>query len=187
VSLAIKQARFATQGGLSGDVGAGGLFSFAKKIGGFALRQASGLVPGGRTAFDVGASFFGKKGRGAPGSQRAKEVAFRLKGLVPPSGNVPSPGVGGFIERLLPGGATGFQSLACPSGFHPNKSSYFTQAGFVEKGSRCVKNRRRNPMNPRALDRAISRVDSGKRLQHKLASITTAKFTSGGKRKHPHD
>lgn len=87
---------------------------------------------------------------------------------------VPTPGVGGAIERFLPGGATGFQPAGgCPAGFHPNKGGYFTQAeGFVPKGTKCVKNRRRNPLNPRALDRAIGRITSAKRASAKLGRIT---------------
>lgn len=74
--------------------------------------------------------------------------------------------------------------LACPSGFHPNKSSYFLSDGtFVPEGSKCVKNRRRNPMNPRALDRAIGRLNSAKRVQNKLKSFSTDKYTASGTRK----
>lgn len=110
------------------------------------------------------------------------------------------PGIGGAIARALPGGGTGLMiprvagqlvpagmTLACPSGAHPNKSTYWLNNGTrVEKGTRCVRNRRRNPMNPRALSRAISRVDAGKALQGKLAEITTRKWTSAGKRKSEH-
>jgi hypothetical protein len=60
----------------------------------------------------------------------------------------------------------------CPSGYHPNKTGYYTQRGYVPKGSRCVKNRRRNPANPRANDRAISRVKSAKRYAATLGRIT---------------
>jgi len=53
---------------------------------------------------------------------------------------------------------------ACPVGSHLNKSSYFLKNGtFVPEGSRCVKNRRRNPLNPRAASRAISRLESAKK------------------------
>lgn len=77
----------------------------------------------------------------------------------------------------------------CPSGYHPNKSSYYRQmpdgSGVIHipKGTVCVKNRRRNPMNPKALRRAVSRVDAGKKWQAKLAEISTAKYTASGKKK----
>jgi len=94
-------------------------------------------------------------------------------------------------QQLIPGGKTGFElngngngvMLACPTGFHPNKTGYFTkgdcrtgtQAGFVEKGSKCVKNRRRNPLNARAADRAIGRIESAKRATKRLSRITIRK------------
>ncbi len=52
----------------------------------------------------------------------------------------------------------------CASGYHYNKTRYYsTRYGVVEKGSVCVKNRRRNPLNPRALSRAMSRVKSAQK------------------------
>ncbi len=55
-----------------------------------------------------------------------------------------------------------------PAGHHLNKTSYFLIDGtFVPARSRWVKNRRRNPLNPRALRRAISRIDAGKIWQGK--------------------
>jgi len=72
-------------------------------------------------------------------------------------------GVVGTGQRLLPGGASGFveatPGMGCPSGSHPNRSSYMTMSdGFVEKGTKCVPNRRRNPLNPRAARRSMSRL-----------------------------
>jgi len=80
------------------------------------------------------------------------------------------PGAG--VARFLPGGATGL-GTGCEGGFHPNKSSYFLKDGtFIEKGSRCVKNRRRNPLNPRAASRAISRLESAKKAVTRINRIT---------------
>ena len=73
--------------------------------------------------------------------------------------------------------------IECPKGYHPNKSAYYTSAGYHPKGSKCVKNRRRNPLNPRALGRAISRIDAGKKWQGKLREIETAKYTAAGNKK----
>jgi len=97
---------------------------------------------------------------------------------------VPSPGISGFVARRVPGGSTGYEvqapaagyELACPSGYHPNKSDYFLRDGtFVAKGSRCVKNRRRNPFNPRAADRAYSRMKSAKRAADKIEKFFGAR------------
>lgn len=63
--------------------------------------------------------------------------------------------------------------LACPSGYKPNKSGYWLKSGqYVEPGTKCVRYRRRNPMNPKALDRAIGRIDSAKKLKDKLSRVT---------------
>jgi len=81
----------------------------------------------------------------------------------------------GARQRFFPTGATGL-GAGCQSGFHPNKSSYRLLSGeLVEKGTRCVRNRRRNPMNPRALDRAIGRIVSAKKMSKKLGTISVRK------------
>ncbi len=78
----------------------------------------------------------------------------------------------GARQRFFPTGATGLGE-GCASGFHPNKSAYFLKNGtFVEAGSRCVKNRRRNPLNPRAASKAISRLESAKKAVGRINRIT---------------
>jgi len=72
--------------------------------------------------------------------------------------------------------STNGNGIGCATGFHPNKSDYFLKNGtFIQKGSRCVKNRRRNPLNPRAMDRAISRIVSGKKASSRMGRITIRK------------
>lgn len=128
------------------------------------------------------------------------------------------PGVRGVVQRILPGGATGFEvrnggrdfspqirprgvgavqfltegrsqastalqttevKLCCPGGMHANKADYFVKRrdangnfvgghDFVAEGSRCVANRRRNPLNPRALSRAMARTDSAVSIVDRL-------------------
>ena len=73
-------------------------------------------------------------------------------------------------------------AVACPKGYKPNKSAYYRRVKtplhpdgvlvYVTPGSRCVKIRKRNAANPRAIDRAIGRVKSAKRLSKKLSNIT---------------
>ena len=76
----------------------------------------------------------------------------------------------------LPADLAGRPAIGCQSGFHPNKTAYFLRDGtFVAPESRCVRNRKRNPMNPRALSRAIARVESGKRVAKRLSRITIRK------------
>lgn len=68
-------------------------------------------------------------------------------GVFPPGGiaGLPSGGfVGGRVPFItMPNGLPG-----CPSGYHPEKSGQ----------PYCVRNRRMNPLNPRALSRATRRV-----------------------------
>jgi len=85
------------------------------------------------------------------------------------------PGIGvtfnPFGSQSSPSTALGVQNGngACAVGSHLNKSSYFLKNGtFIQKGSRCVKNRRRNPLNPQAASRAISRLVSAKKATRSI-------------------
>lgn len=65
-------------------------------------------------------------------------------------------------------------------GYHLNKSGYYRRspAGsivYVPPRSVWVRNRRRNPLNPRALDRALGRVGSAKNASKRLAGVTIRK------------
>jgi len=77
-----------------------------------------------------------------------------------PSPRTPAPPTPG--TPITPGFVPG--TGECPGGYHWNKGRYLTRQGVVEQGTRCVKNRRMNPTNPRALARAIRRGDSFVRL-----------------------
>lgn len=73
-----------------------------------------------------------------------------------------TPGVGG--GGGCPPRGTRAPGILCPPGCHANKADYFLKGGtFVAAGSRCVTNRRRNPLNPRALDRAAGRLRSAQK------------------------
>lgn len=60
-------------------------------------------------------------------------------------------------------------------GYHTNKTRYAVVNGgdpyVVEAGTKCVKNRRRNALNPRALNRAVSRVAAAKKYAKMLDRI----------------
>lgn len=65
-------------------------------------------------------------------------------------------------------------------GYHLNKGGYYRRspAGsvvYVPPESVWVRNRRRNPLNPSALDRAMGRVTSAKNASKKLSRITIRK------------
>ena len=96
-------------------------------------------------------------------------------GLVPPPGfAAPVTGMGpgaGVMPTTVPQAAIG-----APSGYHVNESDYFLKDGtFVPAGSRWVKNRKRNPLNPRAASKAISRIEQLKRATSRFSRITIRK------------
>jgi len=156
-----------------------GLFDSFRKVLGVGARTALGLTGFG----GAGVAF----GSGISGSRRGPAARPRMGG---PRQVVPRPGIVGAAERFFPGGSTGLivengtGAIACESGHRPNKTSYFLKDGtFIEAGTRCVKRRQRNPLNPKAMSRAIGRIDGGKRFQNRMAQISTGKFTAAGKRK----
>jgi len=200
MSASIKVARMRTQGGVMAQRrvmgGDPGLFGSIGRLVGGAIKTVGKVVssvPGvGGVAGGVLGTVGGAIAGGGPKTIPAPRI--NLPTLIPtqtmPIPVTPSPGISGGIARLLPGGKSGYEVAVpmgvgqSPSGYHWNKSSYFLSDGtFVPEGSKLVKNRRRNAANPRALDRALGRVNSAKRLQHKLSKISTGKYTASGKRK----
>jgi hypothetical protein len=96
----------------------------------------------------------------------------------------PIPNLPGITGPLMmnPAQAQPGTQLACgaPQGTHVNKTSYFRRDGsgnamYVQKGTACVRNRRMNPLNPRALSRAMTRITSAKRAASCLGRITIRK------------
>jgi len=208
MSGAIKLARANSQGGgagtrampgvgYRGDPGFfGTVFGIAKKLGGEAL----GSLPGGGFAKDLVSRAFGGRSRkrniGTRKGQPFPPVPVSL--AVPRSFAPPRPmqepvtkvpGFRGFAERMIPGGATGFEvaasvnGMGVPVGYHLNKSGYYRGGRpksdgpleWVPEKSIAVKNRKRNALNPRASDRAIGRIVSAKRWAAKLGRITVRK------------
>lgn len=185
MSLAMQEARYRTQG--AGPAGAyqggfwGSVFGGIKKIGGAVL----GATPVGR-AYKFGRDLMGRGGGGSTdvlGPYRGKDTQGRDLRLVQsprmpimPGGIIP---LTGAVRTAMPGTSAaemaimnGDAGVACPKGYHSNKSDYYTQEGFVPKGSRCVKDRRRNSLNPAALTRAVGRVKSAKTANKILGRIT---------------
>lgn len=165
MSLAIKSAVIAGRGGIGRGraVQGGGIFSAIGSVVKKVANVGAQLLPGPVGA--VARTAISTLGGQARPSMGAPAVIPGL-GLVPPpgGGGVPTgarvPGVGAAVARILPGGQTGL-GTGCASGFHPNKTSYFLKDGtYIEKGTVCVRNRRRNPLNPRALDRSMARIAS---------------------------
>jgi len=199
MSMSIQASRARYQGTMPGGapVGDPGLFGFFKGVGKAALATVTGgPLAGVRSAATSIVSSF-QPSRATP-TQRAEALGFtgsrRASFLSLPSvaqtalfdnvgqafqgpTQVPRPGVKAFFERGIPGGASGMMGgpadSAQPAGYHANKSSYFLQDGtFIPKGSIWVKNRRRNPLNPRALSSSMARITSFKGAASKAGLIT---------------
>jgi len=105
-----------------------------------------------------------------------------------------APGPLAAIQRALPGGQTGLGMVAAEEGqfgvttammagkptgwpgYHWNKSGYFLLTGeYVAPGTKAVRNRRRNPANPRATSNAIMRLKGAKRYAKSLSAISIRK------------
>lgn len=167
-----------------------GLFSFIgkglKAIGGVAknIPGVGGLVGGGLGA--VGGLLAGKRTAQRMGRPSVRPALPPLS-FGPQGSGVPQAGFPATIARLLPGGSTGrtqhYTREEGPPGpgYHLNKSGYFLKDGtYIAPESVWVKNRRRNPLNPRALDRAIGRIESGKKAAGRLGRITVRKKCAHG-------
>jgi len=151
-----------------------GFFSFlgkaARGITGVVSKLGIPIVSG---AAGVASSFLG--GGGPPPAVGPGFRGFGPAGIpLAQAGQIPTPGVAGFMQRAVPGGATGMQG--CGNGTRPNKSGYYVQGGqYVAPGTVCVKRRRMNPLNPRALSKAMRRIESAKRATTVLNRITIRK------------
>jgi hypothetical protein len=90
-----------------------------------------------------------------------------------------------------PGMALAKTGAGCPIGFRLNKSTYVTRGGGTshwphsltvhQKGTVCVKRRRRNVGNARALRRAISRVRGFVHLAHRAMRLVGTHRRGGRK------
>ena len=88
----------------------------------------------------------------------------------------------GSCVQMTGGLPTGLPGGACMTGFHLNKSRYVTRGGGTskyppalllhEKHSTCVKTRRLNVGNARALRRALRRARGFAKLAHKVLRAT---------------
>ena len=175
-----------------------GIFSFVGKALGAVAGVVSKVVPGpvGMLAGGVNKLL---AGNGKPQNPSVSTAARALPAAavnILSAGNMPQlfPGVPQLPQQvdstrtsgvsLFPGGPmvgtqTTYSSPAgahpgagCGAGYHTNKTGYFTRQGYVPAGSKCVRNRKRNPLNPRAASRAMSRLSSAKKAAKFLGSIS---------------
>lgn len=185
MSLAIKASR-------ARAMGDPGLFSSIGRFVGGAVRTGLGIagavLPGpiGAGARIISGALGGRPPPQIIAPPRVGQIPLPLQQAQRLIGGRPTRA--GLIERRLGGGPMMFgggvgapaqpvgPGVACPAGMRPNKTSYFLKSGqFIEAGTVCVKVRRRNPLNVRALDRSISRIESAKKATKRIGRVTIKK------------
>lgn len=89
-----------------------------------------------------------------------------------PYGLTVDPSTGGAID-MGGGGTAMVPSGACAiKGYHLNKHGYFTHRdGWIPPHSKCVKNRHRNPLNPRAARHAAGRLHGFQKLVARVERV----------------
>jgi len=165
--------RIGPGGGVYGDPG---LFGFLGK----AVRGVAGVVsklgiPGisGAAGLVGGLLGGGRVGPGITPTFAPGGMPMMYPAQAPMGAPLAGPLAAG--QRFVPGGATG-RGAGCGVGTRPNKSGYWLKSGqYVAPETVCVKSRRMNPLNPRALSKAMRRIESAKRASSVLSRITIRK------------
>lgn len=156
---------YATGGYYQGDPGLGRLFKRIVKVGRKILPYAASFIPG------VGGVVASLASRAIAPRAPAPRVQYEptqypsfpgtgLQPSFPTFRGPPDPMSGRYGPvAKIPISAAGCPS--CPSGTHPAKDG----------SGRCVTNRRMNPLNPRALRRAIRRQEGFGRLAKRMGYV----------------
>jgi len=140
-----------------------GLFDILKKGLGFVAKRFTPAIP----VIGPTISGFIGSGRRFPSPTAIARPGGRRLG---PIAQVALPSRGGV--------ATAPAEAGCPKGHHVNRASYHTAEGFVEKGTRCVRNRRRNLSNGRANIRALRRMAAWEKQDKKRRMVLKKIATS---------
>lgn len=182
VGKAVKGIGGALVGGAKGLLkgGVGGALRGAVRGGARAVMGNAGRARRG----GGGAAFAGNMAySGAATDMTASMVPLQFQ--APPRSGGFMPGTGIQFNTPLGGAALGtFQGGAAPGApatmigpngnvcrGHMNRSGYYTSQGYVPPGAKCVPNRRMNPLNPRALNKAMRRIVSAKKAANFLNKI----------------
>ena len=141
--------------GYSGDPQLGGLISLGARLAGRGIRGLLGRISGrSLVRAGVGTAAVAAIPPVVQSVGRGMDI-----GIPMPGGARIRPGA------ILPGGTPFFTPGECPKGYRKNKSSYFLKNGqHVPKGSKCVRYRRMNVANTRALKRSTRRLTSFENL-----------------------
>lgn len=164
--------------GIGAGIAIGGNLAGGTPKGGSAIMRASPPIPsfnGTLPGYTGGGTMY------PPPSVNITRAFPQLPGPVNQTGlvNIVRPGAGSTLgpgnqTQSGPGNALVGRGAGtpCASGYHYNKTGYFSKRyGWIEKGTVCVKNRRRNPLNAKALNRAGRRIVSAKKAAHFLDRI----------------
>jgi len=151
------------------------LLSLIGKIGSAAVDVATGNLGGAVTQIFGGGTSVTPKPMILPSALPSPDSVKVSSGkimTIGPGGSLFASGTGPTATAYYSQPAASAPACATGHGTHTNKTAYFLKDGtHVAKGSRCVKNRRRNPLNPRALNRAVSRVAAAKHYAKMLDRI----------------
>lgn len=164
------------------------LGSFGKAL----IGGVTGFATGGIAGAGVGLVRGFTGGGGAPppgplpalpfntgyGSLPGVNMPFQVNG----PGGVPLPG---FNPKGITVGAGG----TCPRGYHLNKHALAASKshGAVPAHSMCVRNRKINPLNPRAVTRSLRRLKRARKIVAKLHAFGTSRAVArvGGRGHRP--
>ena len=142
-------------GGYQGDPQLGGLIKLGARLAGRGIRGLLGRISG-RSLVRAGVGTAAVAA--LPAVSRTMGRGMDI-GIPMPGGATIRPGA------VIPGGTPFFTPGECPKGFRKNKSSYFLKNGqHVPRGSKCVRYRRMNVANTRALKRSTRRLTSFENL-----------------------
>lgn len=145
-----------------------GLFSSLRRASKRLVKQAAPVALGAGVGFATGGPAGAARGGlltlAGGGRSAMVPTALRPTALAPAASRLPGPagtllpGLFGIQPRTrLPVGPEA-ASFGCPAGFHPAK----------DRSGRCVRNRRMNPMNPRAARRAIRRIKGAMKMLRRI-------------------
>lgn len=190
IAMSMSRATMIRRGSVRGDPGLG---SILKGIG----KVAGGFLVGGPVGALAGAASALAPALGGGTQQQLPPVVqqFLPQQVQPLSvgpqgggfgigGTITIPGVGTIsggtgvgVSGFGPGniGAVGTPGACVPGmkGVRLNKTGYHLKNGtYIAPGTKCVRVRRRNPLNPRALSKAMSRVVSAKKAASTLNRIS---------------
>lgn len=161
-----------------------------------------GGIAGGIAGFatgGIGGAISGYKLGSGLGGTNVNPIAASVPQFAPPNagglfgGGGPLPGLfgpGGTVTKFLDpqGNIQPAGGGSCPRGYHLNKHALAASKrhGAVPARSICVRNRHLNPMNPRALSRALRREKRARKIVRKLHVFAPVRHQQmkriGGKR-----